>query len=258
MTKLKFELTLGDSCDLTIADTTGFVSSANPEGFVLEATSVTPYDSYKISQGYFLNVLQYNKYGVDPIVVSTKEVFENINSEDVDPDYAENFPAQTYKLVQDGVFSISRIFLISEEFYNAEKETSRFDGKTIYYTDGTKVFKINPDTEVVENSSVKDFLKDVDPSIGLISTLKIISTCLTNKCYFNIINELIASGFDVCQGTFSAELIKQRDFIFMVLEAVRYLKDQGSILEVQKILETVDTCGGICKKVSTSNDCGCG
>lgn len=253
-TKIKFNLTLGDSCNLTITDTTQYYQiQNNPTGFYAETEPSQPIDTYKLSQGYFKNVIVYNKYAQKPFIVNTNEIFKRIIS--VDPIYDNNFVPDIYNLSQDGVFTIKRVFIISEEYYNAQKTTGRFDGRIIYYTDGTIIYIV--DNGVATPTTMLDFISNDDAFIGIIGTVKIVSTCFINTCYFNIINKLITDGLEVCSSNKSNDLIKQRDFLYMVLEAIKYLKEQGNTLQIQKIIEMTNTCGGICKSVSVSSDCGC-
>lgn len=251
MTKLKFNLVLGDDCALKTQDITGFTTD-NATGFYPESTVTVPKDSYKITQGYFKTVVLYNKYGLSPIIVNPNEPF--VQKITVDPDYQTNFPPTTYDLSQDGVFTIKRIFVISKTFYDAESTTGRFDGRVIFYSDGTRIFKVIDGVAV--ETTVLDFAYTTDLIVGMITNLKIVSTCFINECYLNIINALIKGGLEVCSTDSSKGLKKQRDYLYMVLEAIKYYKEKNDTSEIQRIIESTNTCGGICKELST-NDCGC-
>lgn len=255
MTKLKFNLTTIDPCGISIQDVTGFVSGSNTEGFVAEGAGSIPVDSYKISNGYFKTVVLYEKYGVEPIIINPFEEFVHIPTGEVDPVYANNFPDQEYLFSQDGVFTIKRIFIISEEFYQAESSGSRFDDKSVYYTDGATIYKVVDDEPIVV--SVAEFITNVDPYVGMITNITIVSTCFINQCYFNLINTLIEKGLEICSTDKVAALMQSRDFLYMVLEAIKYLKEQGNTIEIQRIIESTNTCGAVCDSVSKSNDCGC-
>lgn len=253
MSKLKFNLTLGSSCALTIQDITGWVGSTNLDGFYQDSASVVPKDSYKIKQGYFKNVILYNKYGAAPVVVNSTESFRIILDED--PTYSVNFPPEVYALTQDGVFTIKRVFIITEEFYNLEKLTTRFDDRKIYYSDGVGIYYVDGSAPPVL-VTMTQFLDNIDPFVGMVSTIKIVSTCFINMCYFNLINTLLTASATACPTPNSILLTNERDYIYMVLEAIKYNKEQGNIAEIQRIIEATNTCGGVCKDVST-DDCGC-
>ena len=84
MTKIKFNLTLDDLCTLTLQENSGYFSSTNPNGFVLETDLNIPTDYYKLSNGYFKTVVLYSKYGTTPIVVNPTNPFYKV--ENIKPD----------------------------------------------------------------------------------------------------------------------------------------------------------------------------
>jgi len=248
MTQIEFDVSVDNDCQLNILDITGFQPSIST-GFKLE--SATSGTGYKLSEGYFKNVIQYNKHNFGPVLVNVTEPFTAI--EQRSDTYGSNFTPQHYKLVQDGVYTITRVFVISDIVYNRDKNTGVFDDLVVYYSDGVFLYKVVDGVAV--KSNVVSLLKEVYPTTAILGTIKIISTCLLNACYFKMMQLML----DTC-GTCDSEnkgLQQERDYIYMALESIRYLKEQGSIHEIEKLIETIDRCGGYCNKLAPSSNCGC-
>jgi len=252
MTQLKFTINLTTDCNIIVTDTTGF-STDNATGFALETAVSTPYDVYKLSEGYFLDILTLNGYNEAPTVVLTGSYLHKA-TEDVVTVYANNFTPITYKLAQDSTFTLTKFFIMSEEFYNQEKTTGRFDTKVIYYTDGTDLYKV--ESGVASKITLAAFML-ADPTLvttNLRTEVKFASVCYLTKCYQNLIQLTLGDG---CTGCATDIHMKQRDFLYMSLEAIKYLTDTGYTTEIQKIIEALDLCGGICKSVTPDSNCGC-
>lgn len=247
MTNIKFSVDIDNSCLLDILDTTGYQPEIT-DGFRRETATIGT--GYKLSEGYFKNVIQYNKYNVGPVVINTNEPFIQISA--ISDVYANNFTAQTYRLEQDGVYTISRLFVMNEATYLRDKDGPAFLDLLIYYTDGVDLYKVT--AGVPAKTTVAALLAETYPTTVRIGVTKIVSTCYINKCYFKMITSTLT---DCGKCATEIGLQRERDFIYMVLEAIKYLKDQGSIGEISRLIELVDTCGGYCSKLLPSNDCGC-
>ena len=257
MTKLKVSVDLNNVCTLSVTDTSGFYDSVtNPFGFLPEANSdPVAADIYKLSNGYFFNLILYNKYNTDAVLTNTSEVIKKVIT--VDPVYANNFPADTYKLTQDGSYTIKRFFLISDVFYNANKSGSLFTGKVIFYTDGTAIYHVISGVGVP--ITFLEFLtEDISTFTGLVLNTSFISTCFINQCYSKMMSMLLASDTGACDGSL-ADVVNTRDFLYMTLETIKYLKEFNNITQIQKLLEATNICGGLCAQVAnvSSSNCGC-
>lgn len=262
MTKLKFTIALDDNCSLTLNDTSGFYDAdTNINGFLTETNSDDlAFKVYKISHGYFLNVLLYNKYGSAPIVNNTQEIAYNIATDLVDNDtYSNNFTTSVYKSIKDSTYTINRYFIPSLQFYTDNHTNSIFNGKTMYYIDDNKIYKIiNSEPTVITTSSF--ISEDLTNSICLSSSNSFISTCYINTCYFKILSTILDINIGVCSMTnkYNA-LVSMRDLLYMTLEIIKYLTDINNITQIQKLIEAIDVCGGLCASTSsTSNNTNCG
>jgi len=251
MIKLKFNIALTEDCNLTITDTTGFTTD-NETGFIEEDAEITPVGDYKLSDGYFLDVLTVNKYNDQPVVVLTGDYIHK-NAEDVVPVYANNFTPSLYTLTEDSTFTINRYFIMSEEFYNQEVATDRFLDKLVYYTNGTDVYKVNSG-DAVKVSSFDLFMQDQTDSTNLYTKLTFSSTCYIRKCYQYLIQLTLAKGCKDCEVD---KYKAQRDLLYMSLQAIQFLQDTGYTTEVQRIIESLNVCGSICRSVISTSNCGC-
>jgi len=248
MTNIKFNVTIDNSCILSILDVTGYQPD-NLTGFISPSLTGA---GYKLNEGYFQNIIQYNKHRYGPVIVNTTEPYTNVDSPDIV--YANNFTTQKYNLAQDGVYTINRVFVISKEIYDRDKTTDRFNGLVIYYSDGVDLYKVT--NNVAAKTTIDLLLKDTYPSTASITAVKIISTCFMNACYFKLMSLLLDSN-TVCDTDDYTSIRKERDLLFMVLECIKYLKEQGSIQEIEKLIEGIDACGGICSRVLPHGNCGC-
>src|SRR5215217_1471132 len=145
MTKLKININFNSNRILSIQDTTGFGGS---EGFFLESSSPTGEGNYKLSNGYFVNLVVYHRYNTNSVIVNPNDLPYYIESADVSTTYANNFSTYNYTLAKDGVYSFKRIFVISKAYYLANINT--ITKEIVYYDPDLNKF-INPDLIEGEN-----------------------------------------------------------------------------------------------------------
>lgn len=255
MTKLKIDVQLDASCLLTVTDISGFYDSvANVNGFLPESsTDPVVAGSYKISNGYFIDLIIYNKYNVAPSLINVNEPFYKVTS--VDPVYANNFVPSTYSMLTDGTYTVTRVFMISDVFYNANRTSGIFNGKTIYYTDGANIYLVASDSTSTVITLPVFAVTNLVNSTTLSVSSTFISVCQLNNCYFTIMDKLIDLGLNNCDVTNT--LYKDRDFLYMALETIGYMQDFNNNSEIQKLIESVTNCG-ICNDKSKITSCGCG
>ncbi len=266
MTTIKTSITLDDSCVLTVTDITGFYSNpSNVTGFLPEADSSSlAFNVYKISHGYFLNTILASKYNANPSVTNVGESLVQIPTGSVNPTYGSNFTPSSYTLSKDGTYNARRYFIPSLAFYNANHTNAIYNGKTMYYYDGTDIYKII--SSVATKIALADFvLEDLTLANVLFTDNLFISLCKTNNCYFTIMSTLLDLDLSSCQpDVVIAKLTSDRDLVYMTLEVIKYLQDQNNLTQIQKVIEALDSCsllcGGSVKSTtrSASGGCGCG
>ncbi len=262
MLKLKTNVNVDTGCILSAADITGFKSSENLEGFTPEGSALDTVDDYHISDGYFLDALLFEAFDSTITLVNSFNV-DSILTGDVSSTYINNFPSTFYQTNRDGIFYFKRLFVISKVFYDANKASGRFDNKTvIYYSPlDNKLYTVlnNSQIEVTLESAAKAYTyTGTKPTTGAYYSTKFVSTCFLNKCFYLLQKKVIDTAFGICTKK-GDNLIAERDFISMTINVIKYLKDAGYLTEISRILETVNTCGAICRAVGveTKQDCGC-
>lgn len=254
MSKIKADLNFTSDCVLTIKDTSGFRSDSNPDGFLRPEDVVTTVNDFKLTDGYFVNVILYNKYVGEPYVMNAKESITKIV--DVQTEYQENFTDRTYHLEKDGVYTVKRLFVISKEYYLTNIGSPLFTGKEVIYFDEEDYYYYRVTTNGLEKlTAVQLGLEFSSINVGLLNTYKFVSTCNLNRCNYLLQKKFIETRSE-CDT--SSSISKERDLIFMTLMVIAYLKDAGQLSEVQKLIESIDVCGLVCRKLSSKeNDCGC-
>ena len=266
MTTLKYTLAIDDSCNLTLVDTTGYYDvSTNTTGFLPEANTDSPvFGSYKLSQGYFINILLYNKFNVSPIISNATEGFYPVPQPSAST-YADNFQDMIYALSLDGTYTMKRFFIISDVYYNAVKDSGIFTGHDVYYTDGTTITWVNGSTLVPTTIAV--FLTSNLANATVLETdVSFISTCKLNSCYFKLMNIILDAKMNQCQGNDYDKLVQSKDLIYMTLETIKYMQDNNSLTQIQKLIEATDTCCSVCSGMLplpggsyvSRGGCGCG
>jgi hypothetical protein len=258
MTALTISVTLDDVCNLTVTDTTGFYDpSTNVTGFLPEDnTDDVTFGVYKLSYGYFINVLLYNGYNVAPSILNTNETFSKAPNV-VDSTYANNFTPSIYSLINDGTFTLKRYFIISDVFYGDQSGGSLFDSKTVFYTDGTTIFQVvsgTPTPITVSNFIVQSF---ANATVVEVDSL-FISTCHINSCYYKLMSSILDSNLTACYDKSYSNIVADRDLLYMTLEVIKYLQDFNNLTQIQKLIETVDGCCDICTTLTPSENGGCG
>ena len=280
---------LDNQCNFTVTDNTGFYNSiSNPTGFLPEADSSSlALNLYKISNGYFFNVLLLNKYSTSPIIINTTETLVNIPTGSVNTTYSANFTTSSYPLTYDGTYTMYRFFIPTLTFYTANHANSIYTGITQYYSDGTNIYLVVSGTPTIITPLA--FATTVLTSSNvLVNSTQFISTCNMNNCYFRLLSTILDynigkrhyreehnneyrqdygdSYLDSTRYSKSEDdkryvikdLMLKRDILYMTLETIKYLIGVNNITQIEKLIESIDVCGTLCGNVLNQNyGCGC-
>lgn len=261
MLEIKLETQFNNYCELTITDTTGFVASLNPGGFIQEGVVPSANNQHHISDGYFFNILAYNAYNCTPKILNPTEAPIHVNSVDVEPVYADNNFVYTYTLKTDGRHTFTRIFIMTKAFYES-KNLSFFEGKTIIYYDPTvdKIYKLN--AGVPEELTRLQLLLTLSPTwTGDYNQTSLLSTCRLNILSYQLETKLLNSCILVCYQKIDKQLIAARDYVYMLLNVIDYMNQLDQTDEIQRLLESSSSnCGLFADLVKDTNlkDCNCG
>lgn len=264
MTGLKVTLAIDDLCNLTVTENSGYYDvDTNPTGFLPESNIDAPtFGVYKLSQGYFINILLYNKYNTSPIVTNATEGFYTV-TQPSSSTYANNFTPTVYALTSDGTYTLKRYFIMSDVYYNAVVGTSVFTGHDVYYTDGTSIYQVISGTPTIITVAIFLSANLANATVVDVDT-SFISTCELNACYFKLMTTLLNTTLGSCPTAQTVKYTQAKDLIYMTLESIKYLQDNNAITQIQKLIEAVDGCCSICSSLAlqagsyTSGGCGCG
>lgn len=98
---------------------------------------------------------------------------------------------------------------------------------------------------------------DLSNSTAFIESQYTFTTCHLEECYYRHCNEYFSKLCDQCEDF--SEKIKIRDMIWMSINVIKYLLDQESLFEAQRIVEKLIKCSGICYNLKNEvKNVGCG
>lgn len=254
MLQLSITSTFDNSCTLNVEDVTDFIGNSI-DGFIPEGSPTDNSDSYKISEGYFINFLVYKPYNCDPYVIK-EEVF-SYNSVDIESVYAENNFTNTYTMTKDGRYTFYRFFVISKIFY-LSKPSNFFTGKTIIYYDGTSLYVVNNNISTTINKiNLLDYLES--NITGSYIDYNFLSLCEIRKMNLLLETTLLKSCILTCPEKVDSKLIFGRDYFYMLNHVIEYLLSLNRESDIQKLIDSsacyLDTFKTVIN--GTRNNCGC-
>lgn len=108
---------------------------------------------------------------------------------------------------------------------------------------------------------IKDFLDTYEN--GRYSVAHARSTtfnmCGLHECYFHIAMKLLSEA-GPCNSAANAELIYKRDLVWMGINVINYLLDEGKYPVAEEILKKLEECNGVCShfvRHKPFKNCGC-
>ena len=222
----------------------------NNSEYLNESLKQDTADSFKFSETYTINVLEYIRTSKQQVLHTSI----NNHSQEVDIDYIE--------LPQDGNYKIYHIIIPSIQWLNNlidENSELLSQYNIIYVTDGNTIYKyidkvLEPVTpeEIIRVNSAKTTLSKDFKEIFSIDKLY---ECYLNLCSI-IYNKLLKES---CFKIDDNQIIFNRDFLWMLINCIKYNINFGYYKEAQRLLEKLDRCTSICKNKIKFNDheCGC-
>ena len=254
MLQLSIDSTFNNSCVLNIEDTTGFIGDVET-GFVAEENTTLNADSFKISEGYFINFLVYKSYNCDPYVI--KEEKFSYNTDDIESTYSENEFSHTYNISKDGRYTFYRFFVISKIFY-LSKPSSFFTGKTVIYYDGSGLYVIiNGLATAIKTIDLLDYL-EIDFT-GSYIDYNFLSLCEIKKMNLSLEVVLLKSCILTCPERVDSKLIFGRDYFYMLYNVILYLLSLNREADIQKLIDSSACYLETFKSLvdGTRGNCGC-
>lgn len=233
-----------DNCKVTVQDNSTYL----PE----DSTGVVK-GKFKFSETISIDVLQLNK---------TSEIVY------INPTYTDHSTVKeaTLQVDSDGWFSLVHLVLPSVEWFNKEKVKTEGSAlglyDIVYFIDGDIVYKyINQSIQQVDISEILE-INPVNTTISKTSE-DFVSICFLRKCYINLCKQILDNrGFSSCwnKNKIDSELIYKRDLVWMAINVIKYLTECEQLAEVERIVEIINGCNGLCTSSNSSNKasgCGC-
>lgn len=248
--ELKIDVCTESSCKVVVKDLT----ETGGSGYLPETSDVTVKGRFKYSETVSIDLLQHNKSaGVelqDPIYSLHTETVKDIS-----------LPVKF-----DGWFTVLHIVLPNKEWFDREqaKETGSaltiYD--TVYYTDGTKLYKyVNNISEEVSISEIVE--RNVENTTISRICENYVSICFLKKCYISLCQKILNERcFSECPEKMNvdSDLVFKRDYVWMAINVVKYLVQFEQLAEAESVIERLGGCNGLCGsefKRMYSHGCGC-
>lgn len=242
--ELNINVTTSDSCKIIVSDISTYLA---------EDFSGTVKGKFKYSDTVSIDVLQHNK--------TTETVYR-------DPIYTKHDTLQPINIPVkfDGWFDVIHLVLPSIEWFNREIDKSEGSAlglyDLVYFSDGIDIYKYLDGN--VSQVTINEVL-EVNPINTTISKTnrEYISICFLRKCYINLCQQIFEDrGFSRCwnKNKVDSELIYKRDLVWMSINVIEYLTQCKQLAEVERIIETIQGCNGLCASssiISKTNGCGC-
>lgn len=231
-------------CKVIIEDNTEYLS---------EASTGTSKGGFKYSDTVSVIVLQHNK--------TQKTVVKNPTYDYHTSDYIE------VPVGFDGWFTINYLVLPNKDWFDREHDKSTGSAlglyNIVYFVDNGYIYKyVNGE---IGGASIEEVLEinPIDTTISKTSK-DYVSICFLQKCYVNLCQQIFNDrGFSQCwnKNSVDSELVYKRDLVWMAINVIKYLTEFNQLAEVERIIEQINGCNGLCKSNSTyqpaSSGCGC-
>lgn len=242
--ELNIKVTTSDNCKIIVQDLTQYLS---------ETFEGTVKGKFKFSETVAIDILRHNQSKETKYINPTYNNHQNSNNSEINVTF-------------DGWFTVMHVVIPTKDWF--DKELGKEEGSAlglynaIYFSDGQAVYKyIN---QKIEETTIEEIL-ELNPINTTVSRVEqdYVSICFLRKCYINLCQQIFNSrGFSSCwsNNKIDSDIIYRRDLVWMAINVIKYLTECNQLAEVQRIIETINGCNGLCStsnKTSMSNGCGC-
>lgn len=233
-----------DTCKVTVTDKSEYLS---------EDSTGTVKGKFKFSETASVDVLQLN---------GTSE------TEYLNPTYTDHSEETTVDLniSKDGWYSLVHLVLPTIDWFNTQ--LAKTEGSAlglydiVYYIDGDTIYKYINETS--SQVTLEEVLEVNETNTTISKTSKdFISICFLRKCYISLCKQIFEDrGMSSCwnKNKVDSELVYKRDLLLMAINVIKYLTECEQLAEVQRILENIQGCNGLCSSSDTTtktSGCGC-
>lgn len=231
-------------CKVVIEDRTEYLK---------ESATSTVKGNFKYSDTVSIIVLQHNK---------TQETVVKAPTYDYHKSQYVDVPIEF-----DGWFTVNYLVLPNKKWFDSELNKGNGSAiglyNIVYFVENGHIYKyVNGE---IDSASVEEIL-EINPINTTISKTSedYVSICFLQKCYINLCQQIFNSrAFSQCwnKNEVDSELIYKRDLVWMAINVIKYLTEFNQLAEVERIIEQLNGCNGLCKSNSTyqykNSGCGC-
>lgn len=242
--ELNINIITNSHCKVVIEDNTEYLN---------ESSTGTSKGSFKYSDTASIIVLQHNKTQETVVKTPTYDYHTS--------DYIE------VPVGFDGWFTVNYLVLPNKAWFDREFQKGSGSAlglySIVYFVDEGHVYKYVNGT--IDSASIEEVL-EINPINTTISKTSkdYVSICFLQKCYVNLCRQIFNDrGFSQCwnKNSVDSELVYKRDLVWMAINVIKYLTEFNQLSEVERIIEQITSCNGLCKSNSTyqskSSGCGC-
>lgn len=268
--ELCFEICTNERCKVYVKDNTVEDPS---KGYIPESSDVIAKGRFKFSDTGLVSIIYLERYDdKDKKVVNV--VFNK-------HDYEKKSEGHEIKINFDGVFTVYNVVLPTDDWFQ-RMLLSNPDALLIYDTlytvdaEAGYVYKYVKKEDTGDVVTIDSFDRTGASAEELIernpegTTISVdcgtfVSVCFLLHCYLSLCQAIFEDqGFSQCftRNEIDSQLVWKRDTVWMALNVIRYLTEFNRLQEVQRIIELIGGCNGLCtgwyEHEKLKPDCGCG
>lgn len=214
---------------------------------------------------YYPNDNQQPYVKKDPLFIGWKMYKPEVTTDHIHSQYTSENVFRLYRMY-DNQESYINVFLRSGDdhievpltFYQPNGNSYDY-GSDIIASEVDNQLYGNEYIENIEEVDLKELIQ-VESGVSLVKTQQdTFSICYLNNCFLKICQDIYNNmSFNKCKKPDSS-LTFNRDFLWMLINVIKYNLDLGYTMEAQRVLDEFNTCGNnICNQSSNINyGCGC-
>lgn len=235
--------------------TVGLMLNANCE---LIATDSSQYEEFEdVSKHAIIEFL--SNYD-SKIIMQRLHMIEGME----DPELTTSKPIS---LPADGTYTYYRLVIptldhyLIDGGYQVENKFFAYNNK-VYFSNHSFSTFVESQVDLIEDYTLVWDAKDTDNQMFWFND-RLFSICKLNSCLINLLKADIAKTVKEGCNTGCSTSSENRldiDFLLESSFALRYLVELGRFEDAQRVLNTISSCGSICKSAlaDDDSDCGCG
>lgn len=230
------------------------------------------YGKYKYSDCVTIDIVTNHSEDIEYKIHNHNQIVEDPTNDDV---YIYDLERTQFTVTKDGYYVLTHVIIPTLNWYEEEYAHSdnsyknNFEEIYVFDVDKKEIFKVKEDNKELSNPKSINILDIKNVDVQNTSLYKcyidVFYTGFLQRCYINYCKKLFKKLIKVenytCLNDNDQDLIYARDFLWMTLNIINYQVGFKQYLEAQRVLDTVNFCGGFCKEIDQygrlTSSCGC-